>query len=204
MLALSDKKRRMSIAQVSHRTGIPRAACPAQPAHLVEARLRRGRRRAALLLETPCAVVQPRLSSTSPLADAGAADPRSVERKTARSPCSLGILDGDGSSTSPAPGVPRASCLRRSTWVDACRPIARPSATRCSRICSSTTSSRLLEAHAALSVHGIHAYVSREIARRAAPSPRIGICVREPANGSPPLHAGRAGEGHRRSLRSPG
>ena len=200
LLSLSDKKRRMSIAQVSHRTGIPARGGAAQPAHARQAGLRRRRRRPPLLPAPARAVVLPRLPVG--VADRGArpADPRPPGRIAARRLLARARSTATRSSTSRARRR-RASCRRRSTSGAGCRRTARRSGTCCSRTCRRTSSTSYLARVRFHPVHRAHADVGGAAAAAARGGARVGLRVREPADGAAPVHAGGAGAGHGRPLR---
>ena len=134
LLTLSDKKRRMSIAQVSHRTGIPRAAA------------RRSLHTLATLGfvavdEARRFYLRPRVLSFSPRLPVGvtarharAACPRSPGRSAARGLLARNPRRGRD-RLHRALGVVTHHVAELSTSDAACPPTARPSGTSCSRIC---------------------------------------------------------------------
>ncbi len=188
LLALSDKKRRMTIAQVSHRTGIPRAAAR-RSLHTLEklgfvaaddARRFYLRPRVlsfshGYLSASPIAVLaQPILDRLS---------------DSLREACSLAMPDGEeivyiarSSSSrimSPALNVGRrlpAYCTSIGHVMLAHLPQDRVE--------------RLPDVREVPSLYGLHPYLGREVAAAAGRGSRIGVRVREPADGTTHLHAG--------------
>ncbi len=199
LLALSDKKRRMSIAQVSHRTGIPRAAAR-RSLHTLEklgfvaaddARRFYLRPRVlsfshGYLSASPIAVLaQPILDR---LGD------------SLREACSLAMLDGDEIVY-----IARSSSSRiMSPALNVGR--------RLPAYCTSIGHVMLAHlpqdelndylAHARFHPYTDYTPTSAEkLLPAAGRGPRIGIRVREPADGAAPVHAGGSGPRRGRALR---
>ena len=198
LLALSDKRRRMSIAQVSHRTGIPRAAArrslhtlaklgfvAADDARRFYLRPRVLSLSHAYLSASPIAVLaQPILDRLG---------------ESLHKACSLATLDGDEIVPHAvdliANHVPVAQCRpppARVLHVDRSRDARSPDAGRARHL---SRASKIPSVHRAHSQH-------RGKARRAAGGDAgIGIRVREPDDGAAIVHARRARARRRGSLR---
>ena len=94
LLALSDKRRRMSIAQVSHRTGIPRAAARRSLHTLAKLGFVATDEARRVLPAPSGAVVLPRLP-VGIAAGAGPAEHLDRLSESLREACSVATLDGD-------------------------------------------------------------------------------------------------------------